>query len=275
MPPPVDPNLVKKEQAALKKVTLKSFTANPRTVKTFGSTTLSWNVTVPESEFDIFVKLNDEVVAPTGSKTRALQQTTSFRLSASTENAGRLLRTVSVTVDASECKANLLDAFVITQRIKTAFNQRFSGSSKFKLRDGGTEVTLSDGAISIGVRLEIEVPNWFNANMNIGIQLSVLGPERVKVASKNVSVNVSWGFFEHLASLGCTGFVQSGMEQLAREFMADIVDAEVAPAIAAGFNEELDKFLDSLKETDPPHRDFVMTFLTVSPAGVSFTACPK
>src|SRR2546421_4645452 len=167
MPPPVDPNVVKKEQAALKKVTLKSFTANPRTVKTFGSTTLSWNVTVPESEFDIFVKLNDEVVAPTGSKAQALLQTTSFRLSASTENAGRLLRTVSVTVDASECKAKLLDAFVITQLIKTTFDQRFRGSSKLKLRDGGTEVTLSDGTISIGVRLEIEVPNWFNANMNI------------------------------------------------------------------------------------------------------------
>ena len=45
MPPPVDPELVKKEQEELNKVVVHSFTANPRTVKTFGTTTVGAEVT--------------------------------------------------------------------------------------------------------------------------------------------------------------------------------------------------------------------------------------
>lgn len=275
MPPPVDPNLIKKEQEALKKVVVRSFTVNPRSVKTFGTTTIAWNVTVPESEFDIAVNLNGDGVAPTGSKSVSLQQTRSFTLSASTENAGRQLKKATVTVDASECRAQLLEAFPIIQQIKKPFNDRFSGSSKFKLRGTGTEVTLGDGGISIGVRLGLNVPDWFDADMNMGIQLSVLAGVPVKVAAKSGTVNVKWGFFEHLASLGCSGFVQSGMEQLAREFMADTVNTNLVPALSQGFTDQVRAFTASLRDTDPQHREYLFTALAVSSAGVTLTACPR
>ncbi len=275
MPPPVDPELVKKEQEELKKVVVHSFTANPRTVKTFGTTTVSWKVTVPDSLFDIAITLNGEAVEPIGSRSFSLPQTRLFRLSASTEHAGRLLRQITVQVDQSECDSKLVEAFPIIQLLKTTFNNRFSGSSKFKLKDDGTQVTLSDGTISIGIPLELEVPDWFNADMIIGIQLSVLAGLPVKVASKSVTVDVRWGFFEHLASLFCTGFVQSGMEQIAREFMEDIVKAELVPALSDGFTKQVEAFITALQDADPRHRTYILTGLVVSSAGLTITACPK
>lgn len=93
-------------------------------------------------------------------------------------------------------------------------------------------MTLDDGVIVIFVPLEIKVPDWFNADMDIGVQLSVHG---VAVSPKRVTVDVSWTFFEHLASLACTGFIQSGMQQLAQQFMEHIVITELVPRVATGF----------------------------------------
>ena len=273
MPPPeIDPALVKKEREALKKVVAHSFAANPKSVKTFGTTTLSWNVTVPNSDFDIAVQVNKLPVPPTGSKGFPLTHTTAFTLSAVTENAGRQLRKLTVTVDASDCRSKLVDAFPIVQVLKSEFDKQFSGSSKFKLRGNKTEVTLSDGTIGILVPLEIEVPDWFNADMNIGVQLAVFG---FTVSTKTLNVDVKWNFFEHLASLGCTGFVQSGMELIAKEFLLHIVNNELAPNVASGFKDQANKFVEDLKSADPQKRTFVTTSLVLSPAGVTITACPK
>lgn len=275
MPPPIDPKVRKEEQEALKKVTLKSFGVNPKSVRTLGSTVVSWDVTVPATSVDIAIELNDRAVAPKGSQSFSLVQSTTFTLVARTENAGRQLRRLTVTVDPSDCRSKLIEALLITLQIKNAVKNQFGASKKFKLRDNGPTVTMTDGEIGIGVRLTLNVPNWFDADMNITIQLSVLPGPKIKVASKNVFVNVKWGFFEHLTSLGCTGFVQSGMEQIAREFLTHIVDAELAPAIADGLNAELGKFVASLHDGDPQHREYVLTLLTVKPNGVTFTACPR
>ncbi len=71
---------------------LKRFGANPTTVPTFGTTTLSWSVTIPDSEFDIGIELNKQAVPVIGIKSLSLTQSTAFSLQAVTENAGRLLR---------------------------------------------------------------------------------------------------------------------------------------------------------------------------------------
>jgi hypothetical protein len=95
------------------------------------------------------------------------------------------------------------------------------------------------------------------------------------VETEIVTVNVKWNFFEHLLSLGCTGFVQSGMEQLAREFMRHIVDAELVPRIAAAFKGQAEEFAAGLQEADPQKRIYRTTRLTLSPAGVTIIACPQ
>src|SRR5262245_15099435 len=129
-----DPGDPQKERDELKKVVLHSFTATPPNVKTLGSMALAWNVTLPPvSVFDIQVKLNGQDVDPIGSATRTLLQSTPFTLSAATEHAGRQLKTLTVHVDGSECRTQTTDAFAITQPLKVEFDNRFTGSSEFKL----------------------------------------------------------------------------------------------------------------------------------------------
>lgn len=277
MPPPVDPQLVKKEREELKKVVAKSFTADPRSVNTFGTTRLAWEVILPaNSPFDIEVVLEGDAVQPIGSTSVTLSSTRTFSLGAKTEHAGRALKRVSVEVDDSACQTKLLvRADDIVNVIKAEMDQRFSGSSDFRLKDNGTSVSVGDGTIGIAVPLEIEVPNWFNADMAISIKLAVLPGRPVSVTAPTVSVDVRWNFFEHLASLFCTGAVQSGMEKLAQAFLADIVAADLVPAVADSLSGRVREFLDGLQADDPLQRTWVPRLVSLSGAGFTVTGCPR
>lgn len=271
-----DIELQKEERELLKQVTLEKFTATPKTIPTFGSVTLTWEVTLPEDPvFDITITLNKEAVAPTGSRSKTLSQSTPFILSAVTEHAGRLLRALNVTVDHSECQTRLVEASLISSILKSEFDSRFSGSNRFSLRGDGTEVTLGSGAIMIHVPLTINVPDWFDADMSIDIQLSMVPGKPLGIAVSQTSVSVNWTFFENLLSLGCGNLVESGMEQMAQAFMRNIAEVEIAPEIQKQFIEQVNGFLTSLKNADPAHREFSATALILSPAGFSITGCPK
>lgn len=276
MPPPVDPDLVKQEREALKGVVARSFTADPRNVNTFRRTTLSWNVTVPPNpRFDIEIVLDDEVVQPQGSRQLTLTANRTFRLAARTQHAGRLLKRVSVAVDDSECLTEtLVDAGTMETLILGEIRRRFDGSSDFRL-DGDPTVVVGEGAISIRVDLDINVPNWFDADMRIGIKLAIGPGKPVKVTLPTVSVDVSWNFFEHLASLGCTGFIQAGMERITQAFLTDIIQSGLVPDLAAGLAQEVREFLDGLKANDLQRRTWVARIVSLSPAGFGVTACPK
>ncbi len=277
MPPPVNKSQLAKERKALQEIVVHNFAANPGAVKTFGSTAVSWTMTLPDNDtIDIALHLNRKPVEATGTQQFSLQRTTSFELEAKTEHLGRKLETITVRVDPSECQSKPFGAFLITQNIKTAFDSRFSGSDEFGLRGNKTTVTLESGKIIIAVPVELKVQNWFNADMDIDIRLSLgIGSQQVKIFTGEVSVDVSWSLLEHLASFGCSGFIQSGMQKLAQAFMGNIVRSEVAPSLERAFNEELKEFTDSLTEADPRKRRYVLTKADLSADRLLLTACPR
>src|ERR1700758_1274300 len=57
------------EKDALNKVKLNKFMVVPAKVDPYGTVTATWDVTVPNTEFEIVVTLNGQEVANTGSKT--------------------------------------------------------------------------------------------------------------------------------------------------------------------------------------------------------------
>jgi hypothetical protein len=270
-----DPGDPQKEREALKQVKLNSFVANPSTVKTLGSVALAWNVTVPFSPFDIQVKLNEKAVDPVGSESRTLIQSTAFALSASTDHAGRQLKVLTVHVDGSDCRTQTTDPFPITQPLKTEFDNRFSASSKFSLSGNGTTVTLGNETINISVPLTINVPDWFDADMSIAIQLKLIDASPVTMIAPIVSADVSWTFFENLASLGCGHFVEGGMTQMAEAFLGNIVESELIPLVEQRISNAITTFTTSLQTADPSHRTFALAALILGPAGLKITACPK
>jgi hypothetical protein len=274
------PELVKKEREALKTVVLHTFVVNPLTVKPFDTVTASWNVTIPtDTPFDMFVELNGKAMPPTGSQTFAVNQQTVFSLAAAISDdptVARILRQVTVHLDTSECRSESFPASVVTAPLKQVFDDVFGGAGQFTLKDGGTSVTAGDaGAVNIDVPLSINVPDWFDADMNIAIQLTITGASQVFVAAPVVNPQVSWSFLSNLLSLACTSFIGDGMTQISKVFLEEIVDQQLRPRVTQMLVDQINAFTGSLETADPQHRTYVMTSLIFNASGLLITACPK
>ena len=274
---PDDINIQQEQQelAELKKVVLGHFSAAPRTVTPFGSTTLSWSVTKPDVPLDIIIKLGVTPVAADGSETVSLLQTTTFDLSATSPHAAVQLSQTTVQVDSSSCQPFNIDAQQVISLIKTNVDGRFSSSDKFSLQGAGTQVTLGDGVANVSVPLTLSVPDWFDADMGIDAKLNISGGTSIIVSASSITANVNWSFFENLASLECGHFIQSGMSQLAQTLIADIIQAEMVPQLLQAANQLLSGNISTAQSNDPQHRTFALSLASLSSSGLTFTLCPK
>jgi hypothetical protein len=272
------------ETAALKKVKLNSFSVLPATVSPYGTVTATWDVTVPNSEFDITLTLKGEAVNPTGSKTFTLaNQREEFPLSAVINDpplplAARTLRTAQVIVNTTGCQDLGLPASAVTVPLKDAMDAAFSGGGNFSLKDGGSIVTAgSNGLVDIHVPITIDVPDWFDADMDIHLQLTITGANgHVFVAAPVVDPQVSWSLGSNLASVGCTDAIGKGMTKISYAFLERIVDNEIRPTVEAQIEDAINKFLTLLHNNDAQQRTFVMTTLIFSAnQGLLITGCPQ
>ena len=272
------------EKDALNKVKLNTFTVVPTKVDPFGTVTATWDVTVPNTAFEIVPTLNGQEVATTGSKTFKLAtQRVNFVLAAVINDpplprASRILKTIPVTVNTTDCQTQSLAASLVTVPIKNALDAAFSGGGNFSLKPGGSTVTAgSNGLVDIQVPIAIDVPDWFDANMNIHIQLTISGAGgHVFVAAPVVDPQVSWSLLSNLLSFGCTDAIGSGMTQISKVFLERIVDSELRPTITQELVNQVNSFVSGLEQSDPQHRTFLMTSLLFSAArGLEITACPQ
>jgi hypothetical protein len=271
-----------------------SFTANPPAVPTFGKTTLSWEVSLPvvPSDVPVGITLDGNLAPPVGHKEVSLASPHTFTLGAVTEHNSRTLATLTVNVDRSQCQSMLvLDGDLFSRVLEGQLNSQFNAVDQVKLRGDKTQATLGDASISIHIPLELEVPDWFNADMDIDIQLEALlaqgayaltydpvgkkwAGHAVRIFIRGVHVDVSWDWYEHMLGLGVTAAVQAGMEQVAEALMAHIVAQELVPALEQGFTDQVTGFIDGLMAADSGLRVYKLLALNLSSAGLNVTACP-
>jgi hypothetical protein len=281
---PADTAQAKKEREALKKVKFHSFTATPPSIGPFHTSTLQWNVTVPPSNdpvISIGVFLDDTEVSPTGSTTVSPTFTKTYRLTAAGEFASRLLGQTQVTVDFGACQTQELAAGVLSQIVKTQIETMFAGSREMKLKQGGATVTLDNFKLAIAIPLEIEVPDWFNADMDVLLTFSLFAKPKPKPALDmevvsildDVSVDVSWSLLSHLFSLGCTAVVQAALQKQAEVFLRDLMGATMAQQLADAIQLDVDTRLGVLNAPHPPH-PFRLHSMAVSANGISYRFCP-
>jgi len=290
MPKPGDPtgpgNTPRETQAekdALNKVKLNSFTVVPAKVDPYGTVTATWNVTVPNTQFDITISLNGQEVANTGSKTFTVAQRTNFTLAAGINDpplplAARILKSVIVLVNTSDCQETGVSAATFTAKLKDAMDAAFSGGGNFSLKDGGSTVTAGDaGLVDIHVPITIDVPDWFDADMDIHIELTLSGADgHVFVAAPVVDPTASFSGLSGVLSGGCSDAVSTGMTKMAYAFLERIVDNELRPAVTQQIEDQLNQFTAFLGNNDPQHRTFAMTSLIFSAnEGLLITACPQ
>jgi len=125
------------------------------------------------------------------------------------------------------------------------------------------------------VPIAIDVPDWFDADMDIHVQLTITGAGQVFVAAPVVDPQVSWSLLSNLLSFGCTDGISSGMTQISKIFLQHIVDVEVRPFVTQLLVGIMNSVISTLEQSDPQHRTYVMTSLLFSAArGLTITACP-
>jgi len=274
-----------KEKAALEKVTEFSFHVVPFKVKVGGTVTATWDVTIPSIDetggFEIFITLNGEPVAASGSKSFKVDQNTAFRLVAVIDDplvVSRLLKQQIVTVDLSDCRSLSFPASVLTAPLKNAVDAAFSGNGQFQFRDPAkSQLTVGNASLDILIPLTLDVPDWFDADMDIHVQLTIGGRDGVViVAAPVVEASVDWSLLSDILSGGCTVAVATGMSKLAQVFLQEIVDAQIRPFVKAILEGLVSEAIASAQAQDPEHRAYAMTQMIFSQfSGIQITACPQ
>jgi len=147
------------------------------------------------------------------------------------------------------------------------------------VRDNGSVVSLGDNQINIAVPVEINVPNWFDADLDLAIELSVRHVSTtenspLRVAVHSVNFEVDWSFLENLASLGCGHLVELGMSQLGQVRMENMIATELAPRVTDELNKIANAQRDLVQLQDPQQRPHQFTSVAISPDGLNFRLCP-
>jgi hypothetical protein len=150
-------------QAALSKVKLDLFEAEPSTIAPFTSSTISWEVTVPRGvDVEITIELNGTPVSTSGQLQVAPESTTSYSISAQAMSYSQTLGTITVQVDLTACIALSAEpVLVITDVIKYAIE---TNPSRLYFRSSSDPIVAIRGdrmiiTLHLGKHLGTTFPN--------------------------------------------------------------------------------------------------------------------
>lgn len=174
---------------------------------------------------------------------------------------------------SSNCKPESLPSAVITGPLITKLNQAFSGNNQYSIQSQGIAVAAGDGVVNITIPLSLDVPDFFDANMNITIQLAISGTSTVNVTAPVVDAKVSWGTEATVLSADLTAILGDALSEFATAFMQHIVSAEVIPPIVDGIDSEVQSFIAGLEGGSVLHQSYVLTSVTFSSDGLGITVC--
>jgi hypothetical protein len=259
-----------------------SFTATPSAVTPFAEVTLSWKVTVPTTlNVPVHFVVNGQTFTGTsGSVTAQIVDTTEFGLLAKTALASRVIGAVTVTSDTSACTglavpANTVESFAVLEVTKS-----FPASSQFSFRGNGPTAKVGSNTVSVAIPLNINVPDWFDAQADIAVVLNVQGSgpitgRAVAISLPSVNTNVSWNLASQILSLGCEHFIENAMQTLATAFLTQIINAQIIQPFKDDLNKLIDLSRTVAESGDSQHRTFVLTSVAMSTSGLSYTLCPR
>jgi hypothetical protein len=197
-----------RQRVLLGTIRVVSFAANPTTVTPFGTTTLSWQVQVPTNlNFPVSIIVNGQQVGTSGTLTVTVVTQTEVQLAAASPLASVPLKALPLTLDQSGCQPLSLPATLVTGSLQQQLTDRFSGSKSFTLRAGGVTVTPFDDYVNVAIPLDLHVPDWFDATMDIAIELGIATTadiSSVVVTQPSTNVNINWTWIQNI--VGCSDF---------------------------------------------------------------------
>jgi hypothetical protein len=242
-----------------------SFTANPPSLPPFATTTLSWQLQIPTNvHFPLQFLVNGQTFHGNhGSTNVQAIENGQFGLTAKTPLVERVIGSVTVNVDDSMCVPVTIDPTTFGNVVKGQIVATFPASDQFSIRGDGPLVTLSNGTVTVDIPLNIDVPDWFDAEADFTVQLNVepTGSQtalKIDVTLANVNTDISWSLFGEILSLGCEHFIETAMQKVAEAFVTQIVATQSVPNCKDALDNLVRTTAEVAKLNDQQHRDWFL-----------------
>lgn len=283
-PPPIDP--IDPEELRqirmLAEAALVSFSAEPNPVVTFTQSRLAWNISMPTTvipgvhvEVHLHDGTYDRLIDPQGSQVVVPYGNTSYSIYLKTPLASRHLGAVELNVDLEACEGIDIAAGNFTQLAKTEADKAFPGGGQVTQRGDGISIDFGFNSFVVDIPLEIEVPNWRNANVDVALGFEVVVKDgQIRVANSFASTEVSMGIISTLGSLGCAAVVAKALEAQADAFLNGFVGPEIARRIAVPLNQNVRENLQRL-DASQPSAAYRLYDSLLTDVGLTYRLCPS
>jgi hypothetical protein len=235
MPP--TPEMIENALEILRQSRLNSFTASPTTVRPGVASTLNWSVTAPAG---VVVTLNNSTVAKAGSRAVEPATTTVYRLVAKMSTVQQTLGTVTVAVDQSQCVVHSMDEETVRQLLRSNIDAALAGSP-LSQRSAAT-VEIDRNGIAVRLRLKVDVPNFFDPNLNINLVIGVgVVSNNVSLSYRSYSNDLDWPWWVTGITLGVTKIIE--------EIIENKIERQVKPQLLQKLKERIDVVLQLIPGT--------------------------
>lgn len=242
MPPP--PDLIEKAIRCLGNTQVNSFTASPATISPGVASTLNWRVTVPD-DCSIQLFLNGlSPVSKSGSRSVQPATTTVYRLVGRMSTVERTLGTVTVAVDTSQCLIQSVDEETVRQMLQNLIEANLAGSPLSQRSPANVEIARN--GIAMRLRLRIDVPNFFDPDLNVDMVIAVSAANNnVVVSYRSYSNDVDWPWWVTGITLGITEFIEGAIESR--------LERQVKPLILQHLKDLIESYLRLIPPTHRLH----------------------
>lgn len=234
LPPPIDPERFRHIQL-LNEAVLVAFAAAPNPRPPWDWSTLSWDITLPTTvlpgvhvEVALFGE-GEQIVPAQGSRPARPYSEATYTLVVRTPLAVRQMGQLELGIDFGSCFELPQRIDEVREMIRNEVKRSFPDSGQVTLRETDIGVDFGINSFVVDVPLTADVPNWFDADIDLTVGFQVFPVAgRVAAAYSFASTNVSFGTASAILSGGCSSAVAKALEASTNGFF----DGFIGPAIA-------------------------------------------
>lgn len=255
--PPTE-RMIEKAIECLANTTVNSFTASPPTVHPGQASSLAWNVTFPAGcSPQLF--LNNSLVSNSGTRNVEPATTTTYLLIGKMYTVEQTLGTITVNVDTSRCLIQSVHEEIVQLLVRSVVETNLAGTPLSQRSPASVEIDRN--GIAVKLRLRVDVPNFFDPNLNVNMVIAVRAEnQNVVVSYRSFSNDLDWPWWVTGITFGISKFIE--------EIIENKIERQIKPLILQKLKEQIDSFLRLLP---PAYR---LHSLTTQADEIKVMVCP-
>jgi len=261
MPPTKE--MIEEAMKCLANTEVQSFTASPATIRPGDASTLNWRVAIPGGcqGMKLFLNTsNGSPISKSGSRSVEPAITTVYSLIGRMHTVEQSLDAVTVAIDTSQCIIQSLDEETVRQKLRSLIEASLAGSPLSQRSPANVEIDRN--GIAVRLRLRVDVPNFFDPDLNVDLVIAVKAANNNVVTSyRSYSNDVDWPWWVTGITLGITEFIEGVIESR--------IEQKIKPLILQQVKEQIESYLSLLPSTYRLHS------LTTEPDEIRALICRR